>query len=116
MRIKLVTERVRRAEAQLLEPRLEFSECFVIETQHQTLRECFGCLDRFWGEQNGLMAIGELLEAIDHRSFTLGMISIKRVAVKGDMWRQHAKPSPMRHPLTGQKRELIQPDLRLWSW
>ena len=113
MRIKLVPLRIRRAEAQLLKPRLEFSEGFAVETQHQTLRECLGCLERFCGEQNGLMAIGELLEAIDRNSFTIGLTSIKRVAVKGEMQRQHANFSPQRNLLKGLSGKLIQSDLRI---
>ena len=116
MRIKLVTERVRRAEAQLLEPRLEFTEGFGVETQHQTLRECFGCLDRFWRKQNGLMAIGELLEALDRHSFTIGLISIKNMAVKSEIQRQYANFSPQRNLLTGLSGKLIQPVLRLRAW
>ena len=59
------------------------------------------------------MAIGELLEAIDRHSFTIGLISIKRVAVKGEVQRQHANFSPQRNLLTGLSGKLIQPDLRL---
>lgn len=90
VRIKLVAKLIGRAKTQLQEPRMQICQRFGIETQYQTLREHPGCLNRLGVEQNGMLTIGELLEAIDDLLLAIGLSSIKRVAVKGDMRRQHA--------------------------